>query len=98
MQTMVERGCGLDVHQASVVACLLVALNNGKVKKQIRTFNTTTRELVKLREWLLSEGCTHAAMETTGVCWKPIFAILEGCFQLVVANAQQASCAGRRTT
>jgi transposase len=57
MQTMVERGCGLDVHQATVVACLLVALNNGTVKKQIRTFNTTTRELVKLREWLLSEGC-----------------------------------------
>ena len=45
---------------------------------------------MKLREWLLSEGCTHAAMESTGVYWKPIFAILEGCFQLVVANAQQA--------
>ena len=85
-------------HQATVVACLLVALNNGKVKKQIRTFNTTTRELVKLREWLLSEGCTHAAMESTGVYWKPIFAILEGCFQLVVANAQQVKkVPGRKT-
>jgi hypothetical protein len=66
-QTMVDRGCGLDVHQAAVVACLLVALNKGTVKKQIRTFNTTPRELVKLREWLLSQGCTHVAMESTGV-------------------------------
>jgi len=98
MQTMVERGCGLDVHQATVVACLLVALNNGTVKKQIRTFNTTTRELVKLREWLLSEGCTHVAMESTGVYWKPVFAILEGPFELVVANAQHVKkVPGRKT-
>jgi transposase len=74
MQTMVERGCGLDVHQATVVACLLMVLKNGKVQKQIRTFGTTTRELVSLREWLLSEGCTHVAMESTGVYWKPIYA------------------------
>jgi transposase len=66
MQTMVERGCGLDVHQARVVACLLIVLKNGKVQKQIRTFGTTTRELVSLREWLLSEGCTHVATESTG--------------------------------
>jgi len=55
--------------------CLLVALNNGTVKKQIRTFNATPRELVKLREWLLSQGCTHVAMESTGVYWKPVLAI-----------------------
>jgi transposase len=73
MQTRVDRGCRLDVHHAAVVACLLVALNNGTVKKQIRTFNTTPRELVKLREWLLSQGCTHVAMESTGVYWKPVF-------------------------
>src|SRR2546430_400648 len=78
MQTLVERGCGLDVHQATVVACLLIVLQNGKVQKQIRTFGTTTRELQSLREWLLSEGCTHIAMESTGVYWKPVYAILEG--------------------
>src|SRR6201993_1836566 len=88
MQTLVERGCGLDVHQATVVACLLIVLQNGKVQKQIRTFGTTTRELVSLREWLLSQGCTHLAMESTGVYWKPVYAILEGAFELVVANAQ----------
>src|SRR6266581_4461183 len=65
MQTLVERGCGLDVHQATVVACLLVVLKNGKVRKQMRTFGTTTRELLSLRQWLLSEGCTHVAMEST---------------------------------
>src|ERR1700716_551585 len=88
MQTLVERGCGMDVHQATVVACLLVVLKNGKVQKQIRTFGTTTRELLSLREWLLSEGCTHVAMESTGVDWKPIYAILEGALEIVVANAQ----------
>jgi transposase len=98
MQTLVERGCGLDVHQATVVACLLVALKNGKIKKHIQTFNTTTRQLVRLREWLLSEGCTHVAMESTGVYWKPVFAILEGSFELVVANAQHVKkVPGRKT-
>jgi transposase len=98
MQTLVERGCGLDVHQATVVACLLIALKNGKVQKQIRTFGTTTRELVSLREWLLSEGCTHVAMESTGVYWKPIYAILEGAFEIVVANAQHVKkVPGRKT-
>src|SRR6267154_409106 len=98
MQTLVERGCGMDVHQATVVACLLVVLKNGKVQKQIRTFGTTTRELLSMREWLLSEGCTHVAMESTGVYWKPIYAILEGAFEIVVANAQHVKkVPGRKT-
>ncbi len=49
MQTLIERGCGLDVHQATVVACLLMVRRDGKVQKQMRTFGTTTRELVGLR-------------------------------------------------
>src|SRR5467141_367484 len=98
MQTLVERGCGMDVHQATVVACLLVVLKNGKVQKQIRTFGTTTRELLSLREWLLSEGCTHVAMESTGVYWKPIYTILEGALEIVVANAQHVKkVPGRKT-
>jgi len=98
MQTLVERGCGLDVHQATVVACLLIALKNGRVQKQVRTFGTKTRELMGLREWLLSESCTHVAMESTGVYWKPIYAILEGAFEIVVANAQHVKkVPGRKT-
>src|SRR5437762_14195081 len=59
---------------------------------------TTTRELVGLREWLLSEGCTHVAMESTGVYWKPIYAILEGALEIVVANAQHIKkVPGRKT-
>jgi transposase len=97
MRTLVERGCGLDVHQATVVACLLIVLKNGR-EKQVRTFGTTTRELVGLREWLLSGGCTHVAMESTGVYWKPVYAILEGAFEIVVANAQHVKkVPGRKT-
>ena len=98
MQTLVERGCGLDVHQATVVACLLIVRNDGRVQKQMRTFGTTTRELVSLREWLLSEGCTHLAMESTGVYWKPVYALLEGALHIVVANAQHVKkVPGRKT-
>jgi transposase len=99
MQTLVERGCGLDVHQATVVACLLIVLKNGQVQKQVRTFGTTTRELLALRAWLLSQGCTHVAMESTGVYWKPVYAVLEGeALEIVVANAQHVKkVPGRKT-
>jgi len=98
MQTLVERGCGLDVHQATVVACLLIVLKNGRVQRQVRTFGTTTRELMGLRKWLLSESCTHVAMESTGVYWKPIYTILEGALEIVVANAQHVKkVPGRKT-
>jgi transposase len=98
MELQIQRGCGLDVHQATVVACLLVVLANGKVKKQIRSFGTTTRELLALRSWLEAEGCTHVAMESTGVYWKPVYAILEGAFELIVANAQHIkNVPGRKT-
>ena len=98
MQTVVERGCGLDVHQATVVACLLVLRKNGTVHKQLRFFGTTTRELVNLRDWLLEEGCTHVGMESTGVYWKPVYAVLEGALQIVVANAQHVKkVPGRKT-
>jgi transposase len=98
MQTLVECGCGLDVHQATVVACLLMVRKDGRVRKQMRTFGTTTRELVCLRQWLLSEGCTHLALESTGVYWKPVYAILEGALEIVVANAQHVKkVPGRKT-
>jgi transposase len=81
-----------------VVACLLIVLKNGKVQKQVRTFGTTTRELVDLRAWLLSEGCTHVALESTGIYWKPVYAILEGALEIVVANAQHVKkVPGRKT-
>jgi hypothetical protein len=68
METLVERGCGLDVHQATVVACLLRVGKDGKVQKQVRTFGTTTRELRSMREWLLSQGCSHVAIAYASHC------------------------------
>src|SRR5215469_8888173 len=98
MQVLVERGCGLDVHQATVVACLLLMGKDGRVQKQMRTFGTATRELICLRDWLLAHGCTHLAMESTGVYWKPVYTILEGALEIVVANAQHVKkVPGRKT-
>jgi transposase len=76
-----------------------MVLKNGQVQKQIRTFGTTTRELLALREWLLSQSCTHVAMESTGVYWKPVYAVLEGgALEIVVANAQHVKkVPGRKT-
>jgi transposase len=79
---------GLDVHKDTVVACLRRLLK-GRVKREVRTFGTTTAELLALSEWLASSGCRHVAMEATGVYWKPVWHILsDGDFELVLANAR----------
>ena len=87
MEPIVERCCGLDVHQATVVACLLVGRADQKPRKEIRTFSAVTRGLLELRDWLLAEGCTHVGMESTGIYWKPVYAVLEGSLELIVGNA-----------
>src|SRR5438034_4191023 len=69
MQVVYERCCGLDVHKRKIVACLLT-LDGGKLQKDIRTFSTTTNALLALLDWLTGAGCTHVAMESTGVYWK----------------------------
>jgi transposase len=69
MQTLVERGCGLDVHQATVVACLLIVLKNGKVQKQVRTFGTTTRELGSLRNTILLARLALFCVEHADFGW-----------------------------
>ena len=98
METMVERCCGLDVHQATVVACLLVGKPGSKPRKEVRTFGTVTAELGRLREWLAAEGCTHVGMESTGVYWMPVHSILEGAFELVIGNATHIKqVPGRKT-
>ena len=85
--------CGLDVHAKTVVACLI---NQGR--KQTRTFSTMTDELLRLSDWLVAEGCTHAAIESTGVYWKPAFNILEGVVEVVLVNAYHVKAVpGRKT-
>lgn len=96
---LVERGCGLDVHKEQVTACLLLS-SGARTRKQVRVFSTFTSELVALAEWLREEGVTHVAMESTGVYWKPVYAILEaaGGFEIVVGNAQHMkNVPGRKT-
>jgi transposase len=99
MEAIIERCCGLDVHQATVVACVIVGSADRRAQKQVRTFGTTTRELLELGTWLREQGCTHAAMEGTGVYWKPVHAVLDdGALSLVVANARHIKkVPGRKT-
>ena len=94
MKILHECCCGLDVHKKVIVACVL-RLGS---EKQIRRFGTTTRELQSMVEWLKAAGCTHVAMESTGVYWKPVYNVLEGHFELLVVNAQHLKAVpGRKT-
>lgn len=98
MDAIVERCCGLDVHQATVVACLLVGGAHQRPRKEVRSFGTKTRELMELRDWLRENGCTRIGMEATGVYWKPVHAVLEDDFELVVGNAHHIkNVPGRKT-
>jgi hypothetical protein len=86
MEAIVERCAGLDVHQATVVACLNLGTVGAKPSKQLRTFGTTLPDLEELRDWLKANDCTLVAMESTGVYWKPVYAVLEDHFEMVVGN------------
>ena len=87
MEVQHPRCCGLDVHKATVVACVRLVID-GKAVKETRTFATTTANLIALSEWLTETKCTHVAMEATGVYWKPVWHILsDEDFELVLANA-----------
>ena len=83
-----ERCCGLDIHKKLIVACLLIRLADGQLKKEVRTFSTMMAGLLDLLDWLKSAGCTHVAMESTGVFWKPIYNVLEGEMEVLLVNAQ----------
>ena len=77
--------CGIDVHTRRLVACLI---KDGK--KDIRTFSTMTDDLLLLRDWLSQQSCTHVAIESTGVYWKPVVNILEGALEVILTNARDA--------
>jgi transposase len=93
MEVMHPCCCGLDVHAKTVVACMI---KHGK--KQTRTFSTMTDDLLVLSDWLVSEGCTHVAIESTGVYWRPVFNILEGVLEVILVNARHVKgLPGRKT-
>src|SRR5260370_42138847 len=77
MEILHPRCGGLDVHQQTVVACARVVAGSS-VAHDVRTFGTTTPELLALGDWLAAHGCTHVAMESTGVYWKSVWHVLEG--------------------
>jgi transposase len=87
MEVLYPRCAGLDVHKETVVACVRLA-EGSEVKRETQRFGTTTRELLRLREWLEGFGITHVGMESTGVYWKPVWHVLEGGLELTLGNAK----------
>jgi transposase len=98
MEAVYPRCCGLDIHKKTVVACRLGPGSRGQPEKEIKTFGAMTEDLLQLSDWLLAHGVTHGAMESTGVYWKPVWNILEGNLELLLANAQHIKrVPGRKT-
>src|SRR5215475_8986746 len=98
MQVIAERAAGLDIHQDTVVACLLIGAPEARPRKEIRTFGTKTKDLEELRDWLMTAGVTHVGMESTGIYWRPVYGVLEGLFELIVGNARHIrNVPGRKT-
>jgi transposase len=85
MEVLYPCCCGIDIHAKTAVVCLI---KDGK--KQTRTFSTMTDDLLRLLGWLTGEGCTHVAIESTGVYWKPVFNILEASMEVILTNARDA--------
>ena len=99
MEVVSPRCCGVDVHQKSVTACVLVTEEGRpRPRKAVRTFPTMPADLAALGDWLAAAGVTHVAMESTGVYWQPVWAALEGRFALLLVNAQHVKAVpGRKT-
>ena len=99
MEVLHPRCCGLDVHQKSVTACVLVSgPGERQPRQEVRTFPTMTGGLLALADWLASHAVTHVALESTGVYWKPVWNVLEGAFELLLVNAHHVKqVPGRKT-
>jgi transposase len=88
MRALIERCWGLDVHQETVVACLMIGAPDIRSSKEVRTFRRVTRDLEASRDWLKAAGVTYVGMESTGVYLRPVYAVLKGHFDLIVGNAR----------
>jgi transposase len=97
MEVVYPRCSGFDVHKRFLVACLSI-IEGGQRHKELREVSTMTNEILVLKEWLKASGCTHIAMESTGIYWKPIYHLLEDSFEIVLVNAQHMKAVpGRKT-
>jgi transposase len=98
LETLIRRCAGLDVHKASVVACVRLIDDNGELLSFTQSFGTTTGDLLKLNDWLMSYAVTLVGMESTGVYWKPVYTLLETEFECWLLNAQHLhNVPGRKT-
>lgn len=98
MEVLYPRCAGLDVHKDLVVACVRLAQPDGTTRREVADFGTTTRELTRLGDWLAAPRCTHAAMESTGVYWRPVWHALAERLELVLVNARHfRNVPGRKT-
>ena len=88
MENIFLRCAGLDVHKASVEACVRRMEPNGQLHQQTRHWGTMTRDILMMTDWMAAQGVTHVALESTGVYWKPIYNILEGRFTVLLVNAR----------
>ena len=98
MDVVYPRCCGLDIHKETVVACLMTREVGQPPVKTIRTFGTMTVALLALADWPHAAGCTHVAMESTGVYWRLIDNLLESLLTLFVDNAQHMKAVSGRNT
>jgi transposase len=98
MNRKARRCCGIDVHKASLSACIRLHGRGRKVSEEIRTFGTTSDELLALHDWLKEHEVTEVAMEATGVYWKPVYYVLEDGFRVILVNpAEIKRMPGRKT-
>ncbi len=98
MDVLYERCCGIDVHKKTVVACLITPGADSVPTKETRTYGTMTVDLLEMMDWLLDAGCTHVAMESTGVFWKASYNLMEGALEVYVVNAAHIKTVpGRKT-
>lgn len=99
MDLVYARCAGLDVHKGTVVGCVRgPGAERGERATEKKTFATTLRGLRELRAWLIAHGVTHVAMESTGVYWRPVYAVLEGAAQMLLVNARHVKMVpGRKT-
>ena len=97
MDLMHQRCAGLDVHKDTVVACKRI-VEGREVRREVKTFGTTTGALYELFDWLGVDEVTHVVMESTGVYWKPVWHVMEEGFELILANAKHVkNVPGRKT-
>lgn len=94
MNVLIERACGLDIHKKTITACIMTPEG-----KEVQTFNTKTYHLIEMIDWIKDYSCTHVAMESTGVYWKPVVNLLEAEeIEFLVVNAKDMKAVpGRKT-